>query len=110
MTQSIALQIAFLADDQGKPALPNNLTIDGDLDLRRLNLSELPKGLRVRGNLDLRGTSIRTLPPCIIVEGDVLLSGSAVSALPARFAVYRYSVRSYRHPAPRRRWWQLVLG
>jgi hypothetical protein len=110
MTQSIALQVALHTNDQGEPALPDNLTVDGDLDLRRLNLSALPKGLRVRGNLDLRGTSIRTLPPCIIIEGDVLLSGSAISALPKRFAVYRYSGRSYRHPAPRRRWWQLVLG
>jgi hypothetical protein len=63
MNQSIALQVVLLTDDRGKPVLPDNLTIDGDLDLRRLNLSELPKGLRVRGNLDLRGTSIRTRRP-----------------------------------------------
>lgn len=85
MNQSIALQVALLTGDQGKPALPDNLTIDGDLDLCPFNLLQLPNGLRVRGNLDLRGTSIRALPPCIVIDGDILLSGSAVSALPKRF-------------------------
>jgi hypothetical protein len=110
MAKPVVLKLAVAVDAAGKPSLPANLTVEGDLDLRDTNITELPKQLVVRGNLDLRGTPIRTLPTCLVVGGDLLISGSAASALPERFVVYRYSTCSYRRHRTSRTWWQAIFG
>ena len=52
--------------------LPNNLSyIDGYLDIRWTNISELPRGLVINGNLYIIYTNISELPDDISIEGSL---------------------------------------
>ena len=41
---------------------PQELNVEGDLDLRKTPITSLPEGLIVKGNLLLTNTSITSLP------------------------------------------------
>ena len=72
----------FLAD-HSQQTLPDNLTVEGWVDLSRCDLKELPKRFTVMGNLTLKYTEfLTTLPPDIKVIGNINLRGSAISSLP----------------------------
>jgi hypothetical protein len=44
--------------------LPDNLTVEGDLDISSTDVTSLPKGLTIKyGVLDLQDTKIKSLPP-----------------------------------------------
>jgi hypothetical protein len=63
-------------------ALPNGLTIDGDLDLSRTNITTLPRDLKVQGDLRLIGTRVAELPRGLVVNGDLDLGDTPVEILP----------------------------
>ncbi|HDC1792225.1 TPA: hypothetical protein O7W21_004412 [Salmonella enterica] len=67
-------------------ALPDNLTVGGELDLRGTSITALPDNLTVGGWLDLRGTSITALPDNLTVGGGLYLSGTSITALPDHFS------------------------
>lgn len=55
--------------------LPNNLHIDGYLDLYGSDINKLPKNLIVNGDLDIQNTNIKSLPKSLIVKGRIIVSG-----------------------------------
>jgi len=63
-------------------ALPEGLTVDGDLDLNGAAITALPEGLKVGGNLYLRGTAIMALPEGLKVDGYLDLRSTAITVLP----------------------------
>lgn len=54
--------------------LPENLIVEGDLDLRGTGIIFLPNDLTVKGNLNIEGTKIRILPSDLSVGGSLYLS------------------------------------
>lgn len=62
--------------------LPNNLTVEGDLDLFHKRIRSLPKGLIVEGNLSIEGTDISVLPPDLIVKGCLSAGLTSLEYLP----------------------------
>jgi hypothetical protein len=61
--------------------LPENLTVDGNLDISGCPISVLPNGLTVKGNLVIANTAISQLPPGLTVKGSMNLSGTSIKAL-----------------------------
>jgi len=61
------------------PALPDNLTVGGSLDLRGTAITALPDNLTVGGSLDLVGTAITALPDNLTVGGSLYLRGTAIT-------------------------------
>lgn len=51
--------------------LPNNLTINGDLNLYGSIIEKIPKKLKVYGDLNLFGCEISLLPDDLYVNGDL---------------------------------------
>jgi hypothetical protein len=56
-----------------KPFAEEDLYIDGDLDLKYLDIKSLPEGLEVGGDLLLHSTNIEFLPEGLKVGGDLNL-------------------------------------
>lgn len=55
--------------------------------LKDPQITALPDNLTVRGNLDLRGTAITALPDNLTVYGSLYIDGTQISALPDNLAV-----------------------
>jgi hypothetical protein len=53
--------------------LPENFSIEGDLNLNTTAICLLPDNLYVGGNADLRGSEIIEIPASATIEGDVLM-------------------------------------
>ena len=70
-----------------EPKLPDNLTVYGDLDLYRTQITSLPSGLKVGGNLYLESTSIKELPSGLKVGGDLGLNDTSIEELPSGLEV-----------------------
>ena len=70
-------------------SLPENLSVEGDLDLRNTNnLASLPENLSVVGDLDLRdANNITSLPENLSVGGCLYLRNPQISSLPERLKV-----------------------
>jgi len=51
--------------------LPNDLKVDGNLNLFRTPIKELPDDLKVGGNLDLSGTKLISIPSKLEIRGDI---------------------------------------
>lgn len=62
--------------------LPDNLTIETDLDLRYTTVSVLPKGLHVKRDLNITGLKIKQLPDDIVVDRTYILTSSSITSLP----------------------------
>lgn len=62
--------------------LPDNLTVNGDLNISKTKMEALPNNLTVNGNLVISNTSIKELPPGLKVKGSLNLSGTKISSLP----------------------------
>ncbi len=71
--------------------LPENLTIDDDLNVRWSKLERLPNGLHV-GTLDLRGTDFDVLPERLTVADTLDLSGCNIETLPDDLTVGRHLI------------------
>jgi hypothetical protein len=68
-------------------ALPEGLSVGGNLDLCGTNITALPEGLSVGGNLDLCGTNITALPEGLSVGGYLVLRLTKITALPDGLSV-----------------------
>jgi hypothetical protein len=67
------------------------LVIEGDLDLRGTDITELPENLTVSGFLDLEGaTCITKLPENLTVGGYIDLKNTNITELPENFTVGGY--------------------
>ena len=53
--------------------LPENLIVEGDLDLSGTGITFLPDNLTVKGHLNIEGTKIRILPSDLSVGGNLYL-------------------------------------
>ena len=76
----------YLIDTQIS-ALPDNLTVGGNLDLSGTPITALPDNLTVGGWLDLSGTPITALPDNLTVGGWLNLSDTPITALPDNLTV-----------------------
>lgn len=63
-------------------SLPNNLVVEGFLDLDGSSITSLPDNLTVCSFLDIRGTKIKSLPNNLIVGGFLNLEGNRITHLP----------------------------
>jgi len=70
-------------------AMPDGLTVAGDLDLTKTDITSLPRGLTVLGSLILSGCRIIVLPEDLTVANDLRLNGSGVTALPTTLTLGR---------------------
>ena len=59
--------------------LPDNLKVEGDLDLVDTPIVNLPVGLKVGGSLDLSGTKVVILPKDLIVGGNLFVMETPVN-------------------------------
>lgn len=73
--------------NSGLKSLPNDLTVNGNLNLSHTKITQLPSNLTVNGDLSIAGTAINELPPNLNVSGNLNLSGSAITALPQNMII-----------------------
>ena len=62
---------------------PEELHVDGDLNLADSKITSLPAGLQVGGYLNLHGTKIESLPTGLHVVGSLDLRRTPIASLPA---------------------------
>lgn len=67
---------------EGGLILPDNLTVNGNLDISDSGIENLPNGLKVGKDLDLGGLdiSLESLPKDLVVQGKLLLFNTDLSA------------------------------
>jgi len=63
--------------------LPDNLTIDSFLDLRNTPIVQLPKNLRIGSSLYLIGTSLTQIPDGTKVDGFIYINPDQLQYIPA---------------------------
>ncbi|MCL2311338.1 MAG: hypothetical protein FWC41_02445 [Firmicutes bacterium] len=63
-------------------ALPDNLTVEGDVYLLNLTITTLPDNLTVEGDMYLCSSAPTTLPANLTVTGDLYISYSKIATLP----------------------------
>lgn len=68
-------------------ALPDNLTVNGDLNVSGTKLKALPNNLTVNGSLTIANTKIAALPPGLKIKGSLDISNTKISALPDNMEV-----------------------
>lgn len=68
-------------------SLPDNLTINGYLDLSHMSIKRLPENLTVKDNLDASYTEITKLPERLTVGKDISLIGTPITRLPDNLTV-----------------------
>ena len=73
----------------------NRLEVEGDLDLRGTNITELPENLTVGGSLDLRETNITELPENLTVGGYLGLRGTKIKNIIAEKKKVKELIRGY---------------
>lgn len=71
-------------------SLPNNLTVNGLLDIRSTKISSLPKNLSVSDDLYIQRTDITTLPADLVVGGNLDLASTNVTSLPHNLTIGGY--------------------
>lgn len=67
--------------------LPDNLTVEGDLNLHHSNITSLPNNLKVGRDLKLGGTKITSLPNDLKVGRDLMLFNTNITTLPDNLTV-----------------------
>ena len=72
----------FLNKCKNLTSLPNNLYVEGSLDLRQTPITSLPDNLYVGGSLDLRHTPIKSLPDNLKVGKDLGIQFTEIKTLP----------------------------
>ncbi|WP_296202102.1 hypothetical protein [uncultured Hyphomicrobium sp.] len=73
-------------------ALPDHITIDGDLVLEGSDFKKLPKGLIVTGTCYLQRTDICELPPDLQVHGELLIDRGSIEVVPPSIKVGKLTV------------------
>jgi len=73
----------FFGGKTALTALPDHLTVIGDLLARGTGLTALPEYLKVTGTLNLVDTAISTLPASLKVCGDLDIRKTAIKDVPA---------------------------
>lgn len=63
---------------KGITKLPNNLSVNGDLDCRQNKLTKLPNGLRVNGTLWCNENYLTKLPEDLYVKGEMFSSHNKI--------------------------------
>ena len=63
-------------------SLPDNLTVGSFLDIRGTKITSLPDNLTVGDYLDIRGTKITSLPDNLIVGGLLNIEGTRITHIP----------------------------
>ncbi|ORF52220.1 hypothetical protein B5802_10195, partial [Gilliamella apicola] len=58
--------------------LPDNLFINGDLNLSETKIQKIPENLVVTGSLNLSFSDIQVLPDNFLIGGDLDLAGSKI--------------------------------
>lgn len=71
-------------------SLPDNLIVQGDLDVYNCSIRSLPKGLVVYGSLNISKTLIEELPEDLIVGKNVEANNTPLRKLPGNFVVPGY--------------------
>jgi hypothetical protein len=72
-------------------SLPDNLEVEGDLDLENTPITSLPNNLSVQGYLNIKGCkNITSLPDSLKVGKDLNLGGTSISLLPDNLKVNGY--------------------
>ena len=66
---------------------PDDLIINGDLNLSKTKITKLPDNLTVNGNLDLTHSKITKLPDNLTVGGNLYLNHSKITSLPNNLTV-----------------------
>ena len=74
--RKIPLRVKLLT---GMPLTPEELNVEGDLDLSYSKVTSLPEGLEVGGYLSLHHTSITSLPKGLKVGGSLWLGNTPLS-------------------------------
>lgn len=69
--------------------LPDNLTVNGNLDLSGTDITVLPNNLTVGGCLELCNRPIKSLPDNLIVGGSLFLNNTDIKSLPDNLMVRR---------------------
>src|ERR1035437_1518260 len=59
--------------------IPNNLTVNGYLNLDNTKITSLPDNLTVNGYLDLENTPITSLPDNLTVKGNLWLNTTSIT-------------------------------
>ncbi|MCS4089675.1 PcfJ domain-containing protein [Rhizobium sp. BK176] len=73
---------SILAPSSSLSSLPKNLTIEGDLDVRKTRLMSVPEGISVGGFADFRYTKIDLVPASAFVGGELRVEDHVVIDIP----------------------------
>ena len=65
--------VIILDETVFKNGLPDNLTVNTDIDLVKTNLTKLPENLTVNGNLNIKGTQISEIPSSLVVTDTLFV-------------------------------------
>jgi len=71
-----------LYDKKNVTSLPENLQVNGNMDLEGTNITRLPENLTVRGWLDLRDTMISSLPENLSIGDSLVIINTKITSLP----------------------------
>ena len=71
-------------------SLPDNLSVDGFLDIRGTGITKLPKNLRIRGDSYMAKTQITELPSDLYIGGDYFLEFSKITKLADNLDIMGY--------------------
>jgi hypothetical protein len=82
----IPLKVRLANSDHYKIS-PEELNIEGDLDLEGRRIRQLPDNLKVGGSLNLENTLIEQLPDNLKVEGTLYLEQATIEQLPDNLKV-----------------------
>ncbi|MBT4850284.1 hypothetical protein HON36_05555 [Candidatus Parcubacteria bacterium] len=67
--------------------LPDDLVVDGDLDIWSYSIEKLPSKLKVKGDLNISGTTITEIPKGIEIGGDCKMQKTNIHQLPLNFKI-----------------------
>ncbi len=71
--------VIMLEDTHFKNGLPDNLTVNTDLDLINTNLTKLPENLIVNGVLSIESTDISEIPDSLVVTDSLSVENTPVA-------------------------------
>ncbi len=75
--------------------LPKNLTVNGHLNLFGSEIESLSEDLKVKGNLDLDASKIKELPKNLNVGGNLSLKNTKITELPENLTVNKNLILRY---------------
>lgn len=63
-------------------SLPNYMVLPDDVNIADSHITVLPKNLHVQGDLDLRRSEVTHMSSGTVIEGDLIVEGSKLQSLP----------------------------